>query len=473
MENGYQKNIDVIQDFETHNSISNFRFKDVDLWPLIRFRLFMQLFRNKDEVSHKRGRLPIIKIFIHSLLNSAFSKKSKIKENKYMFLGSENGRRAHKNGKLYHIFFDALIEKYKINDYAVLELNNSVRNSEKFSQNVLSIDHLMLKNLLLAHIFYRLTPSISANLDSILSQWEFNNSPFTKKQIKKLLHLAYLEYRINKITLKHLINRIKPKILFFTCSYCYWNNIALQYCNKVGIKTIELQHGVINKNHIGYIYRQKRSGYGVPAHFLVFGQKEFKILKEKMSSEIIPDGNPYFQLLRQSQDFDNFNLFSFWPQCNNKKIILITSQGLTGNYLINFTEEISKLLNSKYIIVYRLHQNERANYNANKFSKLLSLPNVIVQTDDRISLPQILKNAYVHASVFSTVLEEAVAFSIPNLVIKFQGWENANHLIEKKLAVLVSTPREFVDSLENLPKTNGDDADFFYTKESYRLKTIL
>lgn len=473
MEDKYNLYIANINKFEVENHVGNFEFRKVELWPLIRFKLFMKLFNNTSDISHKKSFLSRAKFLLFTLFHNRSKTINQLQKTKYLFLGSENARRAFKKGRAYHIFFDALIEKYKIENYAILELNNSFKKNQKYSDNITNIDSLMMKNWLVANILYFFTPTVSTQINKLVDSWKFENFLIKKSVIKKMLHLAYLEYKVNSRTFKSIVNKTNPKILFFTCSYCYWNNMAVQFFNKLHITTIELQHGVINNNHIGYIYPQKNFGDCVPSHFLVFGMKEYEILKDKLNSKIITEGNCYFQLIQSNDQFDKKDIGTTWPKLKNKKIILVTSQGLTGNYLINFFEKVSNLLSLEYAIVYRLHQNERSNYNINTYRNLLLKENVVVQIDDTISLPQMLKQAKVHTSVFSTVLEEAVAFSVPNIIIKYNGWKNAEYLINKKLALVASSPAEFIKLIERIETPPKNESDFFYTKESNALKKIL
>ncbi|MDD5039762.1 MAG: hypothetical protein PHY34_01300 [Patescibacteria group bacterium] len=468
----YQQLINDLKEFELKNHIENLSFHDLDLWPLVRFKIFMKLVTEKKSKSNQTL-FSIIKFLIFAFLKNNFKKLNSFTDIKYIFLGSENGRRTLKHDKRYHIFIDALIDKYDIENYLVFELNNSYPDIQKYSKNILSIDWLMIKNRFLANLLYFVTPITSYELGKLLKDWDFSYLSITKAEIKKMLHLTYLEYKANAHSLKRIIKKIRPKILFLTCSYCYWNNMAIQFFNKKNIKTVELQHGIINENHVGYIYPQKRTGNSIPTHFLVFGKKEFDILKDKIDSNIIIEGNNYFQLIQENNCFVEKDINLVWPQLKNKKIILVTSQMLTSSDLIPFFEKVSNLLSPEYFIVYRLHQNERAGFTKNKYYNLLLKKNVVIQTDDRISLPQLLKIASVHTSVFSTVLEEAIAFSTPNIIIKKDGWKNVEYLVKKGFAVAVDTPEEFVDLIKNFKKMPNIQSDYFYIKQSNGLKQIL
>lgn len=473
MQKSYEEIVSKIQEFELTNKVDNFPFQGVDLWPLIRFKLFMKLIGANSSGNQKKKYLQTFCRLMTAFIASNSKIYRQLKKSRYLFFGSANARRASKEEKKYHIFLDALIEKYNISDYLILELNDTKTHEKKFSKNVVDIDSLMIKNLFFAKILVFFTPHIRRKIKKVTQQWQGSIFTIKKTEIQKMLHEAFLEYRTNSSSLQKIIQIVQPKAVFLTCSYCNWINIVVQYSNNSNITTIELQHGIIHNFHVGYIYSKKHSGQSVPSYFLAFGKKEYDILSNVFDSKILIEGNDYFQLMQSGITFDQKSVFEIWPQIKDKKIILVTSQGLTGEKLTQFFSKVASILPKEYIIIYRLHQNERLLFDKKKYENLISNKNVVIQTDDTITLYQLLQHAYVHVSVFSTVLEEALAFSVPNIIVTQNGWENVKYLIDKGLGIPANTPENFIKALSMSKKIYKADLEYFYSKSSDSLKKIL
>jgi len=95
-----------------------------------------------------------------------------------------------------------------------------------------------------------------------------------KIQAKSIVRKQLAQYRMMRFWLAILPN---PKIVFLTVSYSNYGYITA--FKEKGIKVIEFQHGVINKNHQAYYYKAKLNPIQFPDALCVFGSNEYNFLQ--------------------------------------------------------------------------------------------------------------------------------------------------------------------------------------------------
>lgn len=86
-----------------------------------------------------------------------------------------------------------------------------------------------------------------------------------------------------------------------------------------------------------------------------------------------------------------------------------------------------------------------------------------------------LKISYVHSSISSTVLQKAIAFCIPNIILKYPGYENVKDLVEEKAVFLVRTLEEFVRCLDKIKnfQYNAELKHYFFDLKPRNIKHFL
>ena len=95
-----------------------------------------------------------------------------------------------------------------------------------------------------------------------------------KIQAKSIVRKQLAQYRMMRFWLAVLPN---PKMVFLTVSYSNYGYITA--FKEKGIKVVEFQHGVINKNHQAYYYKAKLNPIQFPDALCVFGSNEYNFLQ--------------------------------------------------------------------------------------------------------------------------------------------------------------------------------------------------
>lgn len=189
-------------------------------------------------------------------------------------------------------------------------------------------------------------------------------------------------------------------------------------------EAIELQHGLIDNNHTGYIYPGfvRDSGADLfKRKIWVYGSATADLLVTKSVFErgqIRVIGNPrvnkYKQLYQQKSEKRNMILFASQPYKENDYYKVI----------VKCLNEFQKILrrNEKwrdFRFGVKLHPREdnivREFYRSN-------LNDVIIY-DNAADLYELLQHTFLHITVMSTTLYEAAVFDVPTVVIKNEDYE--------------------------------------------------
>ena len=255
-----------------------------------------------------------------------------------------------------------------------------------------------------------------------------------KSLIKK--HLA--QHKI----MSFLIRIYKPKAVFFVCSYTHM--AFIKALKDRGIKVIEIQHGVINKNHLAYNLYKKLDSNFYPDYLLTFGKKEKEVFAANnffiKESNVLTAGHLYIDYIAGTYSGDTrFKaLISGY-----KKAVAITADGIpldaTTFEFLKKAAQIDK--NIIYIYIPR-----------NKFTKKAFTFNDNIKVVDWLNCYEIMAQCDFHSTVYSTCALEAPSVGIQNILINLNNLSKTHYdsvLNNKEITRYVKTPEEYVETINN------------------------
>ena len=190
------------------------------------------------------------------------------------------------------------------------------------------------------------------------------------------------------------------------------------------VNAIELQHGIITKDHTGYIYPQGANHYCkrfFDRTLLVYGEATKQLLvKDSVfrAERIEVIGNP--RVLMYKKIYADKN--------ENRKMVLFTSQAFEKDGSMNYYQlvipllrEFSERLPKGFSMGVKLHPRE--NNGVMKMYKEV-LPKCEIY-DNASPLFELLSKSYLHITFSSTTLYEAALFGCPTVCVKFND-QNPN-----------------------------------------------
>ncbi len=429
--------------FENYND-------EIPLWSLLRMQIWWTRI-----VVKKLGLNPPQKEFNKlnkktKLLNSMQLLKGSMLYNpfiglgKYDFLFLGTARRKKVSEYFYDIYTDYLIQT--LGNYNCLTISRSFNGYHYrpvITKNLKYLDYVNILTFVKSKT-RRKNTRILSQIENILKIFsndfkiKWDSSEAERLYYEKVFN--FLEYQR---VFEKILPKIKPKIIF---EIVHYNSLCIALntvADKMNIPTVELQHGMINKYHIGYNYSNLESNKDylfLPKYIFLFGKfwKDANFLPISKQKQIVT-GFPYLEIEKE-------NLKHISKKDGQ---IIFISQKLIGERLAKIAYELAQKISSNYKIIYKLHPAEYFDWKE-KYPFLRYCKNLEVADENYDkSLYQLFAESNFQVGVFSTALFEGLTFNLITLVVNLQGSEYMRDLIKSNLVFLVNNDEEILEKIKN------------------------
>lgn len=434
--------IEVITKIENSFPVEEIKAEDFKLWQFLRYRYYINNYFINENNS-KSAYYASNSNSIFNLLVNAFTSFFTFRKKFKYILFTDSKELKEIDGKT----------SDKIAHNIISILGDDLLVSINSSNEIFRKKNLLFKNSINSAIFYFLSAfkneKISIDEENILKiiENEFNISVDYQKKTDRFFSLVKV--------LDKYFKKNKFKIVFVNAYYSPVLQQAVIYsANKNNIKTVELQHGIINKNHIAYNISRKIGNDGLPQNIFLFGEyfKELLTASNFLPSErLFVTGSFYIDhSIRNNQQNKYAVDFFKGSKAKYTKTIAVTSQETIEKELIVFIKQAAALdKNVLYIFIPRNFERE--------FNDLSEIPNIIV--DKKLDFYTCASFVDFHSTVYSTCAFESLAFGTANILInlnnlstKFLG-ENLN---EKNFSYFVNDPESMLNIINNIEITNKE-----------------
>jgi hypothetical protein len=452
----YENIIRKIENIENEYDVDSITLEDsTKIWNLLRVILAAYII-GSDYIKNERKN-KIKKIIF--LLKESIS-KNKLPKNVDICAVSDVESQKKRGKKYYDIYTDSLNEI--INNYFILDWPSAKAERYPVEKNHVPLK-IPLPILIRKIIPYK--PSIKKIdiLKKIIIDFsrEYN---LDEEKLEKHILESIVIFKIIKNTMKGKIKRINPKIVLVRAAYGRFQMGVVQACKELGIKTIELQHGLIYEHHYGYIKKQKSENYDcVPDFIFTWGDFFSDIIKKGYLFRkecIISVGFPYLEnkSIVEYKDEDKINDF-----CKRfKKIVLVSGQ--KTEYIDNFIRKAAEK-EKKIGYIYKPHPRDERDL---RFEE----ENIKLMERNR-DIYSLFKYADVNLTVMSTTMLEALFFGLPSIAIKSDDVDiKTTNFIDEETIHLVGNENRFLKTLYKIGEINGieekvkERAEMFFKKKA-------
>jgi len=232
---------------------------------------------------------------------------------------------------------------------------------------------------------------------------------------------------------KRFLRRVDPTVTIIVVSY--GKHTFLEACHDLGIPTVELQHGIIHSNHMGYAFPGTQPQDAFPEYIFTWGQfwnenTEYPLPEDR----IINVGFPYLEQRRKK-----------YATVEPKDQILFISQGTVGPTLSKFALETSEHPDIDYDIVYKLHPGEYDRWR-DEYPWLVGTDMTVIGSSEP-PLYELFAESSVQVGVGSTALFEGLCFDLETYIYEWPGFSIMDSLIEEGAAETISSVDELASSL--------------------------
>jgi len=289
---------------------------------------------------------------------------------------------------------------------------------------------------------------------------------FDLHTIVKRSKILYIRWRSRKGLLRSFLQRTSPKVLVEVCSYSASRMIMNEVAHDLGIKIIELQHGVISPGHIGYNFLKKRRLKCAPDFLFVFSDfwRSYARFIQPVDN-IVSIGFPYFDKM--------INKYSHIDRKDVCLRILVLSQHTYTDLLFNDIKRMIDVLkkeNVKFHIVYKLHPRESSS--SIKDDVIWDNENIELVDDPADLLYKEFSNSDIQIGICSTALYEGLGYGLRTYILNYvYSDEYMGRLCEKGYAKMVGSGEEIARLLLENDANCGVDGDFFFKPNALKNAT--
>lgn len=280
---------------------------------------------------------------------------------------------------------------------------------------------------------------------------------FGEKDLKNIA-FAFQNFFNKYKVWSRLLDEINPSVMF--CIVHYHNEGKALAFKRKGIKIIELQHGLIARKDVFYVFPEQTKNIIHKALFAdeiwVYGNYWKKVLEfgvEYMNKikiagyYLYDDFNGYDEAEKEMDDF-----------AEGKKIIFITTQTTLHKAFIDYTLWLNKDIkqrNLPYKIIVKTHPLEKKEHYA-----------ILNQTDGvkmvNYPLPVIFKKVALQVSIYSTTLYDGARAKVPGFALFNEQYKDyIDEIVQSGVAYPLAQNENPIDLLDNLKTV---DADYYYSE---------
>lgn len=241
---------------------------------------------------------------------------------------------------------------------------------------------------------------------------------------------------------RKLIKKISPALIVEVEHYGTQCMIINEIASDIGIRTIELQHGTMYREHAAYQYGTEQKIEQLPKMLFTFSEYWNEIIKLPLkSTEVVATGFPYFE--------DRLNRVKKESVEKAQKInILFISQGTISKQLASLALELNKKLDkNKFSIIYKLHPSEFDGW----IQRLpeLEQSDIVVADNSEINLYELFAESRVQVGVYSTAIYEGIGFGLETYIYNIAHADAMKKLVEIGAAEYVESADELLDKLSS------------------------
>ena len=445
-----EKAFETIEELDRHfKSKEKFIISGINVWNLFRQLLFEILTGDRNQAVERFSDKHFKMAFIKNIIKSYF-KEMDIKNIKFLGFGSTMNRRFFRNS-MFNIFLDWMfLPEINIrNNSCIIELispSTPYHFKNSFSKKLVYEEILIFKILFLAQVFEK---KIKDHIEHLIKHSDFPNWLKNEKIVGKMFANSVAKYISAIKVYKKYLRRSKARAIFIVNYYSTLRRAIVKAAKDLGIKVVEIQHGLISPTHVAYIQKDPKNFDDVPDYVLLFGDfyKDIILNYSELFREdqLFVVGNYYIETVKNAPPDLPDDLKKL--KKGKKPIILLTSQTIFSRDV--YKPYIEKILNTrKYHLIIKNHPGDLKD----KFKIYENHPDVTVISDPSISLYELLKIVDIHITVNSTSAIEALMFGVPSLILRYMGYEKViQFLIDGKNVIEVDVDN-LIENLEKLRK---------------------
>ncbi|RBP58083.1 hypothetical protein DES36_12518 [Alkalibaculum bacchi] len=464
---------DILLQIEEEHDLLSRKINDFYYWGYIRFSidsLSRDFKQNNNVMEFMR-----LKDYLGIFLNCTIYNPLLLKKNRKSIIIINHQRRV-KNGSYYEcIYTDKLAEILEKDVYIMEFLNKGTHLKPTQTKNLLYMDFVNVFAVIQKHlnkggnkkIMDQITKEVDFLYKILSSKLDIN---INQSELQNLIAREYYRYHYRKKWLNMILKKLQPKLIIEVVSYEINRMIVNEIAYSKNIPVIELQHGIIGKEHISYNFSMKQKLPFFPTDIFVFSDFWKNTARWPIENESVHvTGFPYIE--------NQIEKYGCTSKNKNTLNILIISQPLYGKVLselaISLYKELSRY-NTEFKIIYKLHPEEYMNWEIAYKELSVNREKIEVVCRNEHSIYHYFNICNIQVGAISTALFEGIAFNLKTYILKTRESEiYMQDLVKSNLALLISNANQMIEDLLQLKNKADIDVDINYFWEKDALTNVL
>ena len=376
--------------------------------------------------------------------------------------------RGEKTKGIADIYFGSLL--HQISDECIVieraTLSKWDLQSLLFRKEAIFFDWMLLRAILKLFPVLRKPPEIKgwSSLQSKCREVDFGSisSDHLLNMLQSVINGVSRKVLVQVEASKMLVQRLAPSVIVEIASY----DSAPMALNLVAIRQnipiVELQHGDINKQHIGYAYfipDNYRGERPLPNKILVYGEAFRQAVLAAGTAftldNVVVSGFPRMSKFLKKLELEGRESLREKVRHHlgleqDAFLFTVTTQPTISSSLSKFLEDVLRSLKERNLVVcIKPHPSEVGTWKSS-YAALLRDPRVRVLQDEDIDLYELLVASDVHGTVYSTVFLECFVLGVPNIIIGCPGYTNVLQSVDQDEIIVANYQETFIAELTRL-----------------------
>jgi hypothetical protein len=396
------------------------------VWPILRWSYFDAI-RMKGQMRHQRiGKIGLIGECFYGATN--WFRKAEV----LCFSDSEMSTRRYMQGEYYDRFIDPILDVIGADKCLLVETPSPRHHPREktHTSRIVSSTLIEVKTRILSEF----SGKVKIENERILS--DINAKHGLSIDYERILRLYYVKKRFYLA----LYRRLCPKLIFLVE---YYRDIArVTAAKELGIRTIEVQHGIIGTEHPAYNSAIKIDDHYYPDQLVAFGETEKEIADGSFifkREQIHPIGSYIIDYVNELYKPDEGLMNEIR---HYKRSAAVTLQKTITEKTIKFIIEAAGMDPD---ILYLLIPRQDLNIDE-VFPR-----NVRINTEPNFY--ELMKYVDIHVTAYSSCAIEAPSMGVRNILLNISGYAKSyyGHILrDESTTKYVETPSELVNELKKL-----------------------
>ena len=407
----------ILHDEQEHRLFS-LKFERFPVWPYYRMYFYYTFMYEKGILDISTSSVRFSWKYLWRL-SDIFNIKKLLQKKEYFVL--EHTRFNHYGEDIYTEEICNYIGKEKCGFFSYSEKGSIGKGAR-----VVYLDLLKIVSKIGSRIFYPfiMNSYFNKNFLDFLQALEVKDVHKYQKQYKRY----YLELMVQYYFYRTLLKYKKTHTVILVVSYY---NMPLVFAAKsLGIKVVEMQHGVISPYHLGYHF-PFYEGEFFPDVLCLFSDHWKDAARYPSHTELQVSGNSFMATAKEH----------LVPPKKDKTILVI-SQATIGEKLQALILKNRENLKT-YHIYFKLHPSEFGEIEK-KYGVLQHMPNVTLVSTEH-SIAELQMHCTYQVGIYSTAIYEGIEKQCRTILLDETGIEYMENLIEKGIAKVVTYEERLLD----------------------------